>query len=477
LIESSDRFPQTEESFNNAFRPSIVTAANNQKIVQVFLSFVSEKRFSEIKRDSNVFGFLFKYRIFLQYEASHGNPTSGIGFLSHVHPRLVWREDAQRELIACVETYVTPTEKENLEKRVNEINAQRGSFPQIKAQGKFPLPIHLMTRSIGVGSGKNRYETQALEVQVPRGTGELMKQLFIRLANANHLPYEFVPHGSIATVGPAAYRLFLAKHQKALDDTRVVAITGIHPNALFDTFRDASEDPNIPSNLLSLLESSDNIRSIERTAKSSTQGLFFAITTKQQIREARKEIDQMLFCVYEGERTVMLHPDTPRPYRLDEASATRTEATGSYASKLMANQIEAASNPKQKTPARHKTWMPKRITIVTTAPPTTMAFPLSHPEVERGKHKPMPRRQQPRPVSFLWETATTNLTIPSPPPLPPSALQASVPNSSQAWTRKLTRSTKNSKPTLNARSLPPSKQALTTHATWSKQHATPSALK
>jgi hypothetical protein len=181
LIESSDRFPQTEESFNNAFRPSIVTAANNQKIVQVFLSFVSEKRFSEIKRDSNVFGFLFKYRIFLQYEASHGNPTSGIGFLSHVHPRLVWREDAQRELIARVETYVTPTEKENLEKRVNEINAQRGSFPQIKAQGKFPLPIHLMTRSIGVGSGKNRYETQALEVQVPRGTGELMKQLFIRL--------------------------------------------------------------------------------------------------------------------------------------------------------------------------------------------------------------------------------------------------------------------------------------------------------
>jgi hypothetical protein len=93
----------------------------------------------------------------------------------------------------------------------------------------------------------------------------------------------------------------------------------------------------------------------------------------------------MLFCVYEGERTVMLHPDTPRPYRLDEASATRTEATGSYASKLMANQIEAASNAKQKTPARHKTWMPKRITIVTTAPSDDNGFPPLPPR--GGKRK------------------------------------------------------------------------------------------
>jgi hypothetical protein len=87
---------------------------------------------------TNIFAFLFKHGIFLQYEAAHGNPTSGIGFLSEVHPRLVWREDAQHELAACVQSHVTATEKENIANRVKEINAQRGSFPQIKAQDNFP---------------------------------------------------------------------------------------------------------------------------------------------------------------------------------------------------------------------------------------------------------------------------------------------------------------------------------------------------
>jgi hypothetical protein len=232
-----------------------------------------------------------------------------------------------------------------------------------------------MTRPIGVGSGKNRYETHALEVQVPRGTGELMKQLFIRLANANLLPYKFVPHGSIATVGPAAYRLFLAKHQKALDDTRVVAITGIHPNALFEPFKDVSEDPNVPSNLMPLLKSSANISSIQRTAKSSTQGVFYAITTRQQLKSARQDIDQILYGVYEGERTVLIHPDTPRPYRLDEAQSTRTCNTDSYVSKLMATQVEAASKPNHTPPYHHKAWTPKRITIISTAASNNSDFP------------------------------------------------------------------------------------------------------
>jgi hypothetical protein len=88
LIESSDRFPQTEESFNNAFRPSIVTAANNQKIVQVFLSFVLEKLFSEIKRDSNVFGFLFKYRIF--YSTKLHTVTQLLGLVFYPTFTHVW---------------------------------------------------------------------------------------------------------------------------------------------------------------------------------------------------------------------------------------------------------------------------------------------------------------------------------------------------------------------------------------------------
>jgi hypothetical protein len=130
--------------------------------------------------------------------------------------------------------------------------------------------------------------------------------------------------------------------------------------------------------------------------------------------------------VYEGERTVLIHPDTPRPYRLDEAQSTRTCNTDSYVSKLMATQVEAASKSNHTPPYHHKAWMPKQITIISTAASNNSDFP--HSRLKRTKRNQMhltPQIQLHKPVSSHSTTVMMNLTtLAQPQPLdsvwPPS---------------------------------------------------------
>lgn len=155
-------------------------------------------------------GFLTKKGMYIKVNVSAQLRRDAQGFLTHLHPKSMWRVDLQKKKVEALKANMSLEERETVKAADGKENRE--------------MFITLNFRMQYVESKKGLLQTETLEVQAAPESKEMVNSTIFKTAKNGMLPGKYVPYGISQSIGTEEYRKILMRQNAFLAPTKIIGI-------------------------------------------------------------------------------------------------------------------------------------------------------------------------------------------------------------------------------------------------------------
>jgi len=339
LVLSHDKIPTNEQDFKKFFAITTdMRAATNKQHIIIGCKLLSERTMNEIKFDKSKPQFLEwldKEKVFIKADLLGVYKTTTIGYLTKLHPQLTNRTGLKMLLqTALVDVLIAPelaTELDPSLKNAVQMAKANGDFfnPEIP-----PFEVYKMRLTHGRDK-KDKVSTKAIGIKSAAPQARLVREFFSQLASPVHYEKQigvFVPTGAAHLLGVDHYKKIICDNNQFIDSVVTIPVGDFQHATLDFPFSTDTMTDIKKTTLQELISDLDWCLGIDKAANDTK---VIITTTKPQLEQARKWIDNTLPSLYEQHiadkiDVTMLKRLIPR--RLDRPILTA--AATAYADKL-----------------------------------------------------------------------------------------------------------------------------------------------
>jgi hypothetical protein len=267
VISNIMQFPKDQNEYNMEFPQRITKQPGQARVAEVVFEIKTTKCFNDLKMNcAEMMEFLFEQKTYFKKNVSNQKRRDSIGFLTHIHPRFVCREDLQDELIKKVKLEMRDEEVEKCE---NAGEDGQGYYLTINFRKQY------------VNTAKGLTQTETLEVQTAPELREAISGAMIMASKKKEFKGEFIPYAAVKNIGQEEFAKILQRQNKYLESIKKVEIQGIthaRPEHGIICIENGNEkEDKVRESILR----HPCIEGIVRTAKSEESGICMMIYKKE----------------------------------------------------------------------------------------------------------------------------------------------------------------------------------------------------
>ena len=291
-----DKFPITETVFKTFFSCDWETNGKTQKNqLRIGCQINGNRTLNNIKHAvklNQLLSWLYREQVYLEADGLGVGKTKTIGYLTHIHPRLINRNHRKTQLVEIMEmTHINFNDACKLDISLKPTSGEMTDIsddPTVNCP-----PFEIFHTSIGTGPANARSETDVIGIKCNVGKSALVREFFLQAAEQLEIKRQgkFVPAGLANVIGQDTMKKLICDNNKYLKSTSSVPIYGIPKEALLVEMEINDEDDNTKKVRITALDyilSAEWCHGLEPT---DSVGKYFLITTNHQLSEAREWID------------------------------------------------------------------------------------------------------------------------------------------------------------------------------------------
>ncbi len=302
LVLSQDKIPTNEQEFKKFF--AITTdmhAAMNKQHIIISCKLLSEHTMNKIKFDKSKPQFLEwldNEKVFIEADLLGVYKTMTIGYLTKLHLQLTNRTGLKKLLqIALEDVLIAPELAAELDPSL------KNAVQMAKANGDFfnpeipPFEVY-KTRLTHGRDKKDKVSTKAIGIKSAAPQARLVREFFSQLASPVHYEKQigvFVPTGTAHLLGVDHYKKIIRDNNQFIDSV-VTILVGDFQHATLDL--PFSIDTTMDIKQTTLQELISDLDWCIRVDKATNDMKVIITTTKPQLEQARKWIDNTLPSLY-----------------------------------------------------------------------------------------------------------------------------------------------------------------------------------
>jgi len=370
---NNDEFPTTEDKFKKFY---LVHPRSNNPVyknhVTIGCILRTSKTIANLKESDvnniKLLDWLTVFKIFLEADTLGHDITKVIGFLLHVHPRVVHR-DALKEVLTSKLQELTIDPKQVIALDPTAADHYQHAMDSGDHLDTYVPPFEIFSTVISNTHESKHVNTRAIGIKCAARHHALFRELFSQLfttppTKLAHI--QFSLSGILTVIGAAAFQNLIRDNNKHFDNLATIPLAGITNDHLdLDIPVADPKDPNHRMTIRKIILANEWCSTIETT---HTNGRLLLTTTKHNLAEARQRIDQNmepLFTHFLPKNPRFApHSNYPIPRRTDRISINTT--TKQYAAKLVNSIPNYGTTGKDKDkfskfPTKHQDKNPKYI--------------------------------------------------------------------------------------------------------------------
>jgi hypothetical protein len=273
-------FPVNQEQYNRAFPQRVTRQPGQPRTAEVVFELETVENFQTLKtQNKEMMEFLFKRGVYMKMNIALARRRDAVGYFTHVHPRVTWRQDFQEKIVKEMRKYMTDEEvKEAIDAADNQDTKE--------------MFVTLNFRKQYIQAEEGLIQTETLEIQAAPEIKAIVNNALFRASKNGTLPGKYFPYGISKTLGVDEYRKILQRQNAFLATTQVIGIQGLTEELLKAEFSTNEKDGSIKMRTArEILTGHFSIISLEKTNLSKERGKYNLICKKNQEKEAREFID------------------------------------------------------------------------------------------------------------------------------------------------------------------------------------------
>jgi hypothetical protein len=271
-INEIKQFPRDQKTYNEEFPQRVTKQPGQARVVEVVFELKTKKRFNELKSNcAEMMEFLREHKTYFKKNISNQTRRDSIGFLTHIHPRYVWREELQKELIKSVKQVMR---EEEIEKCENAGEDGKGYY--------FTLNL----RKLYANTAKGLTQTEIIEVQTAPELRETIAGAMIRASKAKEMKGEYIPYAIVKNTGKEEFAKILQQQNKYLQEIKKIEIQGVTQEMLEHRVKNGEEKKKIGE----LIKVHPDIEAMVRTTRTEETGTYMFLYKKENEESANEYI-------------------------------------------------------------------------------------------------------------------------------------------------------------------------------------------
>jgi len=303
LIIGKDKFPITETAFKQFFSCDWDNQGKSQNhSIRLGCQINGNRTLNNLKhaiKPNPLLTWLYREKVFLEADALGIGKTKTIGYLTHIHPRLINRNNTKVKLAETLEmTHIEYEEACKLDTNImkeTDVMIDNGDEPTVQCP-----PFEIFHTTIGSGPSNACSETDVIGIKCKVGKAALVREFFLQTAEQIEKQGQgkFVPAGLANVIGKATMSKLIQDNNQYLKNITSIPIYGLPTEALKIVMEVNDEDADnkkVQITVLDYILAAEWCHGLEPT---DSNGKYLIITTVRQVSEAREWIDNNLEAMF-----------------------------------------------------------------------------------------------------------------------------------------------------------------------------------
>jgi hypothetical protein len=299
-FQTMNDFPKNNDNFDLFFQKSKIKARQGPTVAVIEMHITSSQTLASLKRPSTfLFERLKKDGIWLKEHRYKTLRLEAVGFLADCSTEFTWKSSCENEIRSILEARIA---EEHAAKATDNVI----DMEQVEAPPDFELSPRTIRHSHKGKGGRIKFVTNAYEICCETIHKNRMIALLTSKSNKD-LPGTFIPF-SMAKSDPVAFGRLISKHERYLENLRMIAVYGLNRKVMESPTSD-SDNPTFRGHLRDFQDcnkAADGSQTytpmllgIESTTKTDSHGKYMFLCTKESEHRVQKWIDTQLPIQYE----------------------------------------------------------------------------------------------------------------------------------------------------------------------------------